>query len=289
VVVPASNNPGNNQQQNTPITQQFLPWQPLSLMPVASAPQSGRATVNGIQIPAILRASISRKGLEFLAAGWQVNLGALTALGESVYIADDGSLRVQRDHDFVASGSGFAPNSQVDVYVYSSPIKLGTLQTDAAGEFTGNFPVPKQLEDGQHTLQVMGYSPTGAIQEGEIPVTIFQAAPVIYTTQTYTKSQIIYFKNGLPAALKRSQKPLRAMLATISSLRATNTQITGISLAVHNTRREPHPTRALATKRMRILYRAVRLKAGPNRVTRQIAQMRRNHWAYALMTVTYRK
>jgi hypothetical protein len=258
-------------------------------MPVASAPQSGRATVNGIQIPAILRASISRKGLEFLAAGWQVNLGALTGLGESVDIADDGSLRVQRDHDFVASGSGFAPNSQVDVYVYSSPIKLGTLQTDAAGEFTGNFPVPKQLEDGQHTLQVMGYSPTGAIQEGEIPVTIFQAAPVIYTTQTYTKSQIIYFKNGLPAALKRSQKQLRAMLATISSLRATNTQITGISLAVHNTRREPHPTRALATKRMRSLYRAVKLKAGPNRVIRQIAQMRRNHWAYALMTVTYRK
>ena len=280
-------------------------WAPLGLIPVFQAPAVGRATVNGVQVAVVVRANAQRNGLDFLAPGWQISLGAVNTAGAGVQLAADGTLRVERDHSFTTDGAGFAPSSKVDVYVYSSPIKLGRLTTDALGQFTGSFPVPDELPDGVHTLQVMGYSTTGQVQEGEIPVTLFRAAvkppvvkpPVVQPPDvkppvdpgTFTRSSVIYFKGDQAVTLKRGKKALLVALQTLTALGKNNAKITDIKLIVANTRKEHHPSRNLAVKRLRTILRVVRPRAGNVAVTRAIAPIRRHHWAYVRISVTYQR
>lgn len=280
-------------------------WAPLGLIPVFQAPAVGRATVNGVQVAVVVRAKAQRNGLDFLAPGWQISLGAVNTAGAGVQLAADGTLRVERDHSFTTEGAGFAPNSKVDVYVYSSPIKLGRLTTNALGQFKGSFPVPDELADGVHTLQVMGYSTTGQVQEGEIPVTLYRAAvkppvvkpPVVQPPDvkppvdpgTFTRSSVIYFKSDQAVTLKRSKQALRVALQTLAALGNNNARITDIKLSVANTRKELHPSKNLAVKRLRTILRVVRPRAGNVAVTRAIAPIRRHHWAYVRISVTYQR
>ena len=257
-------------------------WPTLTLIPVQSAPPSGRATVDGREIPTILRPNTRRSGLEFVAQGWQVNLGALTRQGSVVDLSADGSLAVQRDHSLTADGSGFAPKSTVDVYIYSNPIKLGTVTTDANGEFVSEFPVPDELENGLHTLQVIGYSPSGLIQEGEIPVTLYEAASVVKPS-TVTKSIVVYFKPGTHQALKRSKPALKKLikLARASSVHPVFT------ITSYNSRKDIRPSRNLAIRRLRVLNRVLRPLNPSTPVTTAFAPMRRHHWGYVRVTVKF--
>ena len=285
------------------------PWAPLGLIPVFEAPAVGRASVNGVQVAVVVRANAQRNGITFLAPGWQIALGAKSAEGATVHLTADGALRVERDHDFTTAGTGFAANSPVDVYVHSVPIKLGTITTNASGEFSGTFPVPDELADGTHTLQLMGYSPSGLVQEGQIPVTLYRQALIPITNPpvvkppvvkppvqtlptepgTFTKSSVIYFQSDKAVTLKRGKKALRGVVQLLTSLAKTNTKVTAVRLSVSNTRKELRPSHNLAIKRLRTIYRVVRPRAGTAPVSRQVSVMRRHNWAYVRITVTYQR
>jgi hypothetical protein len=53
-------------------------------------------------------------------------------------------------------GEGFAPDTEVDVWINSTPFKLGTALTDSAGAFSETFDVPLGIELGEHTLTLSG-------------------------------------------------------------------------------------------------------------------------------------
>ncbi|MFM1965506.1 MAG: hypothetical protein RL134_1231, partial [Actinomycetota bacterium] len=72
-------------------------------------------------------------------------------------------------------GTGFLPNSDVDLYVdppvllqgatarstrAAEGIYVGTVRTNAQGTFTGTATLPADIEPGQHVLQAVGYSPS---------------------------------------------------------------------------------------------------------------------------------
>ena len=285
------------------------PWAPLGLIPVFEAPAVGRASVNGVQVAVVVRANAQRNGISFLAPGWQIALGAKSAEGATVQLTADGALRVERDHNFITSGSGFAANSPVDVYVHSVPIKLGTVTTNASGEFSGTFPVPDELADGTHTLQLMGYSPSGLVQEGQIPVTLYRQALIPITNPpvvkppvvkppvqtlptepgTFTKSSVIYFQSDKAVTLKRGKKALRGVVQLLTTLAKTNSKVTAVRLSVANTRKELRPSHNLAIKRLRTIYRVVRPRAGTVPVSREVSVMRRHNWAFVRITVTYQR
>ena len=54
------------------------------------------------------------------------------------------------------SGSGFLPNSPVEVYVYSNPYLLGILNADDNGEFASIYSLPNGLDPGSHKLELVG-------------------------------------------------------------------------------------------------------------------------------------
>ena len=51
---------------------------------------------------------------------------------------------------------GLKPSSTADVWVASSPVKVGTLTADLTGVATGAFTIPASLPNGTHTIQIQG-------------------------------------------------------------------------------------------------------------------------------------
>lgn len=54
------------------------------------------------------------------------------------------------------SASGFQPESDADVTIYSEPTNLGRLQVDANGTVTAEVTLPENLKSGNHTLVISG-------------------------------------------------------------------------------------------------------------------------------------
>jgi len=69
------------------------------------------------------------------------------------------------------SGTGFAPNSEVTVVIYSTPQTLGTAVTDQAGAFSKAVTIPAGLS-GSHTVTSMGVAPDGTERVLSLAVTV---------------------------------------------------------------------------------------------------------------------
>ncbi|MFI5494865.1 fibronectin type III domain-containing protein [Actinoplanes sp. NPDC051859] len=72
----------------------------------------------------------------------------------------------------VVIGTGFAPFSTAKVTIYSDPIELGTVTTDANGNFSVPVTVPASLAAGAHTFLAVGVDPNGASRKMALPVTV---------------------------------------------------------------------------------------------------------------------
>ena len=131
------------------------------------------------------------------------------------------------------TGSGLRPNSDVQVYIsksaiaglnalpvapagighakaitFADPILLGTLKTDANGNFADWLPIPAGLEVGSHVLQVDGYAPDWSLHSANFPV--LYAVP-----HTYSKSLTVYFT---PDSAKFTAATTKAVAALIALL-----------------------------------------------------------------------
>ncbi|AGL14729.1 fibronectin type III domain-containing protein [Actinoplanes sp. N902-109] len=73
-------------------------------------------------------------------------------------------------------GTGFAPHSTVTALLYSDPVTLGSVVTDAAGSFTKEITVPAELDAGTHQLVASGVDPDGSRRMIRMPVRV-QAEP----------------------------------------------------------------------------------------------------------------
>ena len=69
-------------------------------------------------------------------------------------------------------GTGFAPRSTATIILYSAPITLGTVVTDANGSFSIPVTIPAGLEPGDHTFLASGVNPAGATRQMALPVTV---------------------------------------------------------------------------------------------------------------------
>lgn len=59
--------------------------------------------------------------------------------------------------------SGLQPNALVRAWIFSTPNELGVFDLDDNGELVTEFGVPSTLEPGDHTLKLVGPSPSGEI------------------------------------------------------------------------------------------------------------------------------
>jgi hypothetical protein len=85
--------------------------------------------------------------------------------------APPGATTPEAGETITISGSGFAPNSEVTLVIYSSPQPLGTAITDQAGTFSKAVTIPSGLT-GSHTITSIGVDPDGVARVLALGVTI---------------------------------------------------------------------------------------------------------------------
>ena len=79
-------------------------------------------------------------------------------------------------------GSGYAPNSTVQLVVYSSPVTLGTVVADQDGNFSIEVTVPATLANGTHHLVATGVDANGNVRNLVITVMVNGGVAVLATT-----------------------------------------------------------------------------------------------------------
>jgi outer membrane protein OmpA-like peptidoglycan-associated protein len=117
--------------------------------------------MNGVPAGLVVapNAATSPTSLMVTGNGFTMSLAGLNAQGRPLGLSSDGgALVLEQDQVAQVEGTGFLPNSEVRLYVFSEPRYIGSVTTDASGSFSGQVPIPTDLAVGAHTLQANGYS-----------------------------------------------------------------------------------------------------------------------------------
>ena len=114
---------------------------------------------------------------------------------------------------------GFMPNTEVSVYIFSTPTFLGKALTDSKGNYTTAFPSPDGLSLGMHTIQLIGYLSDGTLTTISLPVLVRNA----------TKAKVIkvYFPLGEARLSSAEAKALDRQLTTLKKMKITAISIKG--------------------------------------------------------------
>lgn len=108
----------------------------------------------------------------------------------------------------LSSGTGFKPNSQVKFYILPN-IYMGSLATDASGNYEGRVPVPAGVPVGVHTMQVNGYAPDDAVRSLSLGVLVRLAETKVRTVQA---GATVLFAADSAALTEQGKAALRALV-----------------------------------------------------------------------------
>lgn len=161
-------------------------------LPAPLPPGGSSLVVDGQPSPGLsVDPNPSSDGLDITGPGFSMTLAALGLSGSPLPLSDDSSLQVEPGQRLVTSGTGFAPDSPVAVYLNppqpvaatwaallgralgqagAKAVPLGTLKVDEQGAFIGDLPLPVNLALGPHVVQAVGYTPTGQTRAVSIGV-----------------------------------------------------------------------------------------------------------------------
>jgi tRNA (Thr-GGU) A37 N-methylase len=117
--------------------------------------------------------------------GWQMAVDIPSANG-SVAPSDEGGalLQLVRDETAVVSGTGFMPGTRADVWLFSEPTLLGTVDIDENGEFTGEVNIDSNVVVvGEHTLQLQGVGEDGYVRAANLGVVVNDTAAEVTTEE----------------------------------------------------------------------------------------------------------
>jgi tRNA (Thr-GGU) A37 N-methylase len=117
--------------------------------------------------------------------GWQMAVDIPSDNG-SVSASDDGGalLELVRDETAVVSGSGFMPGTRADVWLFSEPTLLGTVDIDENGAFTGEVSIDANVVTvGEHTLQLQGVGDDGYVRAANLGVVVNDIAAELSTAE----------------------------------------------------------------------------------------------------------
>jgi hypothetical protein len=106
---------------------------------------------------------VSRNGNRFSIKAGNVSatLTGITSAGEIAPLDEDGAVRLTNVDMFEVEMDGFSSNSQVEVWMYSTPQKLGEVKVDAMGSAKERYSIPQQIESGMHRVVLRGENAQG--------------------------------------------------------------------------------------------------------------------------------
>jgi hypothetical protein len=130
----------------------------------------GAATIGG----KLAKATTTRVNnqLVFNAGGFTVTLAGVKADGTIIPLSSEGLLEVQRGDTFRLDVTGFAPGSNVDIWMFSKSMLLANITVGADGLVKSSFVVPKSMTDGLHHLVMVGVDKAKAEAKFEVGMNV---------------------------------------------------------------------------------------------------------------------
>jgi hypothetical protein len=170
-VVPASATGAAPTTTSTTTTTTTLPKkQPVAPKLVNTASAAGAATIGGKTAKA--KTSRVNNQLVFTASGFTVTLAGVNADGTIIPLSTEGLLEVERGDMFRLDAQGFAPNSKVEIWMFSKTFLLGTFEVGADGLVKSTLKVPKSVENGLHHLVMVGIDRSKAEAKFEVGMNV---------------------------------------------------------------------------------------------------------------------
>jgi len=137
---------------------------------------------------------------------YQAVLSGLDTKGATRSLDADGNLRLLSGDVVRINMGGFKVGTQVEVWLFSTPVRLGTINVGTDGRVTGTFKIPESIEDGSHRIAVTAKLPNGKPTTFTLGILVGN----ISTTSTLTRVLIaipialaIGFGFLLPTQLRR--------------------------------------------------------------------------------------
>jgi hypothetical protein len=106
---------------------------------------------------------VSRDGNTLVIQAGEIvwELDAMAPDGSPIAPDAEGNLTLKPGDSVGIDLAGFGPDTPVEVWLFSIPVKVQDLISDATGRSTGSFSTPRGIDPGAHRVVVKGSSPDG--------------------------------------------------------------------------------------------------------------------------------
>lgn len=139
----------------------------------------GQSLATNAGVPEVVQVTVieDQKQTVIEGDGWAMSI-APEDENSNVIQNEDGEvfLELVRDEAAAVSGNGFMPNTRADIWLFSEPTLLGTVEIDENGEFNGTVEIDGQVVNvGEHTLQMQGVGEDGYVRAANLGVVVNDA------------------------------------------------------------------------------------------------------------------
>jgi hypothetical protein len=132
----------------------------------------GERAVEVVTAPRAVGTGITVKGEQFA-----LEVVARDAAGIGVELDEQARLVLRAGGTVRVEGSGYAPFTPVVIWMFSDPVKIGEVVTDAEGAFVAELRVPNGLEAGLHLIQINGVTTEGELRSISFPAVLTERSP----------------------------------------------------------------------------------------------------------------
>jgi hypothetical protein len=118
------------------------------------------AIVNGQ--PAEMSKNVANGTVSLAVAGATFQIIATDQTGTALEIDESGRVLLNDTRSFSVATPGLAPDTDYEIWLYSTPTKLGNYTTSSNGSHTATITVPDDIDGGWHSLVFTGTTNTGS-------------------------------------------------------------------------------------------------------------------------------
>ena len=125
-----------------------------------ASPGNGAIVVDGKEEVATVTRSSNRVTVG--AGGVSVTFNGIAQDGTIIPLDSEGNLRLTGGNSVSIEGTGFAPNEDVEVWMFSAPEVLARVKADSNGKVVENIKLSSMLQEGNHRFIIDGKSANGS-------------------------------------------------------------------------------------------------------------------------------
>ena len=179
--------------------------------PVIPNVSTGESALNVGGVSTKVELSRQNNQLVMQSGTMKAVLSGLDDKGATRSLDSDGNLRLTGGDVVKLNVGGFKPGSTVDIWLFSTPQRLGTAKVGADGRMSGAFTIPKNVEDGPHRIAITARLPNGKSATFTLGIAVGEIARTSTLTRVLIAIPIVLaigFGLILPNQLRRRRKAL---------------------------------------------------------------------------------